>query len=36
MLTLEDARRMTLAAQRTAAENKWNVVVERKDVIYEL
>jgi glc operon protein GlcG len=27
MLTLEDARRMTLAAQRTAAENKWNVVV---------
>jgi len=27
MLTLEDARRMTLAAQRTAAENNWNVVV---------
>jgi uncharacterized protein GlcG (DUF336 family) len=27
MLTLEDARRMTLAAQRAAAENKWNVVV---------
>ncbi|MFA4968068.1 MAG: heme-binding protein [Sulfuritalea sp.] len=27
MLTLEDARRMTLAAQRTAAENKWNVVI---------
>lgn len=27
MLTLEDARRMTLAAQRAAAENKWNVVI---------
>ncbi|MDK9704491.1 MAG: heme-binding protein [Sulfuritalea sp.] len=27
MLTLEDARRISLAAQRTAAENKWNVVV---------
>ncbi|KAF0166626.1 MAG: hypothetical protein FD157_574 [Rhodocyclaceae bacterium] len=27
MLTLEDARRMTLAAQSTAAENNWNVVV---------
>jgi len=27
MLALEDARRMTLAAQRTAAENNWNVVV---------
>ena len=27
MLTLEDARRMTLAAQRAAAENSWNVVI---------
>ena len=27
MLTLEDARRMTLAAQRAAAENNWNVVI---------
>jgi len=27
MLTLEDARRMTLAARRAAAENNWNVVV---------
>lgn len=27
MLTLEDARRMTLAAQRAAVENKWNIVV---------
>lgn len=27
MLTLEDARRITAAAQHTAAENSWNVVV---------
>ena len=27
MLTLEDARRMTLAAQRAAVENNWNVVI---------
>jgi len=27
MLTLEDARRISLAAQRAAAENKWNVVI---------
>ena len=27
MLTLEDARRITLAAQRAAAENNWNVVI---------
>jgi len=27
MLTLEDAQRISLAARRAAAENKWNVVV---------
>lgn len=27
MLTLEDAQRITAAARRAAAENKWNVVV---------
>ena len=27
MLTLEDAHRITIAAQRTATENKWNVAI---------
>jgi glc operon protein GlcG len=27
MLTLEDARRITVAAHRTATENNWNVVI---------